>query len=243
MPGFDTANTVQGAVSTGAVTEHGTPRYWGRYFSPAIYTPIDSDPTTECDALWDSGARFLLPICEPNQGNLSGTSSTGQSDAKTFCTALTNTYNDVSPLLLPSNDVLYCYLGVEQSTHLSLDYWNGWANYVDTYELGSSGTYPFYPCIYLNPVSGFACGIIQNPGAIGPYAVWTTEPENALTCAKKLSNAPPWGPPDGCPNNSPPTILWQYAEQTFCGFSSNVDLDLGGPVDPTSYMFFLNSRP
>jgi hypothetical protein len=70
-----------------------------------------------------------------------------------------------------------------------------------------------------------------------PSAIWSSEPEPC--------GGPPgpshWNPQE-CTKVS--TKLWQYGEQDACSYSSNVDLDLGGPgFSVAHYCFYVQSRP
>jgi hypothetical protein len=243
VPGFDTAGKIQD-VYPSAEKEHGIPRFWARYFSPAYNIPIDAGPEAELAACWDSGSRYLIPICEPQQSHLSGTASQGTADAKAFCSAVYNTYITVHPLQLPSNHKLYCYLGQEASTSLSQAYWNAWAGYLLTYEFGTSGIHPLYPALYCNPIAAPPnCSVVNAHGSHTCAAIWTSEPEGPAYCSKAVSDPPAWNA-DGCFEGKPMVMLWQYAEQGVCNFSSDVDLDLGTPhSNPTDFSFWLSSRP
>ena len=115
MSGFDTAAFVYD-VWQEAVAQFGTPNFWIRYFSPSQTTPINvssSNACEECLAMWQSGGHYLGPISFPPQSNLSGTTADGQADAQTFANAMQTVYYDVLPLLLPSNNELYCWLDQE----------------------------------------------------------------------------------------------------------------------------------
>lgn len=242
-PGFDTADTVQDAVSSGALTEHGTPGFWLRYFHPCPNESLAQDPVTECRAIWDSGASHLSPICDPPSSNESMTGSAGQEqgkdDAQTFVGELVSTYNAVGPLLLPTNQYLLCWLDLESGKTLSSDYWNGWAGYVNAYYWPGAGytNYPLSACLYCNPGNGNGCKVIDNLNNQGCQYVWASEHETC--CCPKLSSPPSWDA-EKCSNV--PTGLWQWAEQQVCGYYSKVDLDLGS-INTVAYCFYLSGRP
>lgn len=243
MPGgFDTASYVYD-VRVGAVNNYGTPSYWIRYFSPSINGTVNqssSHANSECDAVWDSGARNLSPISEPSQSRLSGTSAQGLADAQTFVSALHSVYSAVIPLQMPLNGQLYCWLGQEASTSLSTSYWSGWSGYINSNDWSGQGYFPLYACLYCNPCQSNACTTVSTAG--GCFRIWTTQPQ---LCGYKLSNLPTWNPKgcstSGCHTGGGPTVqVWQFAEQPVCGLSPNVDMDEG---DLSPYSFYLSARP
>jgi hypothetical protein len=241
MGGFDTANTVQN-VRVSAVNEFGAPNFWMRYFTPSpAADQLNNDPVPECQAAWDSGGHYIGPISAPTQSRLSGSSAQGQADAQAYASALLSAYHAVGPLLLPANSTLYCWLDQEYSTSLSLNYWNGWAGYLDGYNFAGLGTYPLYPTLYCDPASPYPnCSTIGNASADYCYAVWSNEPEPCGT----LKNPPSWRADTCAGYASTPTRLWQFGEQGVCGYSANVDLDLGASGFTTAnYCFNVSSRP
>lgn len=235
MAGFDTASQI-GAVQVQAVEEFGTPRFWGRYFSPcqSAGTGFEQNALSEARAMWNSGSRHLFPLTSPTQGHLAGTTAMGQSDAKTFVGAVTSGIAQVAPMQWPSG--LYTYLDQEYSTSLSITYWNGWARYVDD----NFGSHVALPALYCTPDAPYPnCSVVTSSQAAICYGIWSAEPE---PCGN-LVNPPAWGP-QTCGSGKMPTILWQYGEHTGCGFTSNVDLDLGGPTGSAfGGMFYLSSQP
>lgn len=242
MPGgFDTASYVYDVSGAGSV--YGTPTYWIRYFSPSPNGTVDqsgSHANAECDAIWDSGARYLSPITSPLQSRLSGTSAMGQADAQTFVSALHTVYSAVIPLQIPTSNVLYCWLDQEQSTSMSTGYWSGWAGYINTNDWSGQGYYPLYATLYCNPCASNACTTVNTAG--GCYHIWTTQPQK---CGYKLSNLPSWAPSgcstSGCHTGGGPTVnLWQFALHSYCSLTYNVDMDDG---DIGADCFYLSSRP
>ena len=240
MAGYDTANEIQNVYQS-AHSEFGAdPNFWLRYFAPSPAADVvESDPVSECEGAWSSGGPRIGCITEPSQGNLNTNSSQGQADAQTFCAAVYSTYTSVGPLQLPTNGMLYCWLGQEASTYLDSGYWNGWADTVASYEFANTGTQPLYPCLYCNPDAPPPnCSIIDNPDNSPCTAVWSSEPE---PCTKSISSPPSWNA-ESCP--SVPTKVWQYAEQGACGLSANVDLDVGAPgFNTADYCFYLSANP
>jgi len=229
MSGFDTAAYVYD-VWEQAVTQFGTPNFWIRYFSPSQTTPINvssSNACEECLAMWKSGGHYLGPISYPTQTNLSGTTADGQADAQTFANAMQTVYYDVLPLLLPSNNELYCWLDQEAAPSLSVPYWEGWASYLRNFNFADIGSYPLYPGLYCNPCAPPPnCSTLQQ-STVEAVAIWSSEPQR---CGYTLKNPPPWQA-DTCPNCgvdlSTPTQLWQFADGWPNGcFTTDVDLDL-----------------
>jgi hypothetical protein len=248
VAGYDTGSTVS-SVWRAAKSDYGTPLFWIRYFSPS---PVDvvnasaSNAVAECQAIWscNSGSPCLGPVTSP--GDLTGNSAAGQADAKTFCAALNFVYTNVAPLLLPTNGQLYCWLDQECSASMSSGYWDGWATYVNGYNGLSGGSYPLYACLYCSPCcTPHNCSSIC-AGCDGDtcYAVWTPEYQK---CGYNLNNTPPsdFATCNGCGvDNGIPTRVWQFAEQTVCGLSVNVDMDVGTPGFGTGdYCFYLASNP
>ena len=242
MAGFDTASFVQD-VQSQAVRTYGRPLFWIRYFPPSANTTLDRDAVTECQAIWDSGARALGPISAPTQSRLAGSAAEGQADAHTFASALLSTYFAVGPLFLPANNMLLCWLDMESGTSLSVDYWNGWSGTIDGFQFpAGSGNLPLYPALYCNPhADPSPCTTLANSTANYSFAVWSSEPE---PCTKSITNPPTWNA-ESCPQS--PTNLWQYAEAGIAGClpaQPSVDLDVGAPgVYYPDYCFQLTGRP
>jgi hypothetical protein len=238
--GYDTASYIYD-VYTAADAKYGTPNYWIRYFSPSPNGTVNSSSShanTECRAAWDSGGKYLSPISSPAQSRLSGTSAQGLADAQVFVSALHNVWLWVTPLDLPTNGVLYCWLDQEQSTSLSTAYWGGWEGYINSYNWPNRG-YPLYASLYCNPcTSGHSnCSTVASVG--GCYAVWSSVPE---PCGYSLRNLPSWNAKTcaSCVSNGPSTVLWQFAEAGVCSLTVNVDMD-DGAISANS--FFMSSRP
>jgi hypothetical protein len=245
MAGYDTAGEIQNTYVS-AHDEFGVdPAFWLRYFTPSPAADIFSgDPTAECQGAWASGGHYVGCICAPTQSRLSGSTAEGQADAQSMCASMLSAYYAVGPLLLPSNNMLYCYLDQEYSTSLSLDYWDGWANYIANYNFAGLGTYPLYPALYCDPYSPYPnCSTIAEATGLNiPAAVWSSEPE---PCGG-IADPPSWDA-DECSSVSSskvPTKVWQFGEQGACGLSANVDLDVGAPgVEVAAYCFNVSSNP
>jgi hypothetical protein len=239
MAGYDTAGTIQDTYAS-AYDEFGAdPGFWIRYFTPSPAADVfDSDPEPESAGAWDSGGHYVGCISAPTQSRLSGSEAEGQADAQSFAAAMQSAYYAVEPLLLPANGQLYCWLDQEYSTSLSLDYWNGWADYIANYNFADLGTYPLYPCLYCDPYSPYPnCSTLATSGAAACQAVWSSEPE---PCGS-LASPPAWDA-DEC--GTVATELWQYGEQGACGLSANVDLDVGAPGFTTAdYCFNVSASP
>ena len=239
--GFDTASYVQD-VYNATVSEFGTPNYWMRYFNPCQNGSLNqssSNANSECRAAWDSGGNYISPITTPNQDRLNKTASEGQVNAQTLCSSLVAAWEYVEPLVLP--DALHCWLDQEGGTKLSAAYWSGWANYVNGYNWANTDTYPLYACLYCNPCSGDPNCVSINDTCFGIWSYWP-EP-----CGSSIGNTPTWNPKtcSGCGGyNDIPTIMWQYGEQNYCGYSANVDCDVAQSGYPnTTYSFEISSRP
>jgi hypothetical protein len=246
MAGFDTGGTVQ-EVESAAVTEFGSPAFWIRYFSPCYLTPVNSSATNavdECKAIWNSGGHYLGAVSTPLQSRLSGTKADGTADAQTFANALQTVYYDVSTLKLPSNNELYCWLDQETNTTLSVDYWDGWASYLDGFNFANTGTLPLYPALYCNPCAAVAnCSTLKS-ASYAAFGIWASEPQE---CKYTLTNTPPWAPETcaGCGvDNGVATEIWQYADNLVCSFTADVDLDLGAPGTlVANYCFDVSAKP
>jgi hypothetical protein len=240
MAGYDTAGQIQDTYVS-ARDEFGEgPVFWIRYFSPSPAADIFSDnAVAESEGAWASGGHYVGPVSAPYQSNLSGSTAQGQADAQTYCASMLSAYYAVGPLVLPSNNQLYCWLDQEYSTSLSLDYLDGWAGYIANYNFAGLGKYPLYPSLYCDPGSPYPnCSTMAAARGLSvPAAVWSSEPE---PCGG-LTNPPSEGV-DYC--STVPTKLWQYGEQGACGYSANVDLDVGVPGFSTSdYCFNVRSDP
>jgi hypothetical protein len=240
MAGYDTAGEIQNTYVSAHNEFGANPNFWVRYFAPSPAADLfENDPTSECSGAWDSGGPYVGCISAPSQYRLSGTAAEGLADAQTFAAAIQSAYYAVSPLLLPTNNQLYCWLDQEYSTTLSLSYWDAWANYIANYNFASLGTYPLYPALYCTPDSPYPnCSTIaQATGLDIPAAVWSAEWE---PCGG-LANPPAW---DAQSCATVPTKLWQYGEQGACGYSANVDLDEGAyGFDYRNYCLRIVSNP
>jgi hypothetical protein len=133
--------------------------------------------------------------------------------------------------------MLYCWLDQEYSTTLSVPYWNGWSGYVYAYEFGSNGPFPLFACLYCDPNSPYPnCSTIGNSSAYTCTAVWSSEPE---PCTASITNPPSW---KAYSCSASPTKVWQYGEQQACGYSANVDLDVGASgFNTANYCFYLTA--
>ncbi len=242
MGGYDTSVRVQDVWP--AASKYGNPRYWLRYFanSPGA-TDLEGAAVSECRAIWNSGGHFLAPIEAPTQSRLSDGYSDGHANAQAFVSAMTTAYYDVGPLLVPNNNILYCWLDQEYGTSLSVSYWNGWATYPDGYNFGSLGTYPLYPCLYCSPQSPYPnCTTIGSSSAVHCFGVWTPEPQR---CSNVLKNPPSWAAVTCSPYSSTPTILWQFHEDITadsCQLTVTVDCDLS-TLNYPDYCFNVSSSP
>lgn len=255
--GFDTAAHISSSLASAAESKFGNASFWIRYFSPSqqasVMNSSSSNAISECRALWDSGARYLVPIQEYSpQSRITGTYAAGKADATTFCNAIKNVYYWVSPLFVPSStgrvDV---YMGTEDIYNLSADYWAGWATYVDGFYLPGGGvTYPLYPGLYCNPASPKKnCSSIRDSGIYG-WSIWSDHPEPCAACGRFGSVS--WRPYNcsdycSCPY---PTHLWQMAQEHGCestcnrGSYPNVDADESTPSrNEHDHMFYLGYRP
>lgn len=209
-------------------------RFWGRYFVN-FYTPADQFRSGEPLALIQAvgGAYcWVLPICTPDQSKLSGSLTQGQQAGNAFCNNLAYALNTEPSLHLPGTNELHCFLDVEPYVQLSQDFWDGWAEAVDGYSY--NGTYPFYPCCYLNPTASTGphnCSILT--GGVVCYGVWASEPDNG-TCDMWCQSPGPTWQAYGCPGLT--TVVWQYGINSCgppgcgcCWGGTPVDLDLTNP--------------
>lgn len=246
MAGYDNAAPIQD-VYVAAHNEFGVdPGFWMRYFTPSPAADIFSnDSVAEAEACWASGARAIGCISAPTQSRLAGSSAEGLADAQSFVASMNTAYRAVHPLLVPTNQQLYCWLDQEYSTSLSLSYLNGWANYIANNNFGALGTYPLYPCVYCTPAAPAPnCSVFaQATGLNRPTAVWCPEPE----FCDGLADPPGVYEPQECSQYSSstvPTKLWQYAEQGACGWTAAVDLDQGAPgFNNANFCFLLSGDP
>ncbi len=240
MGGMDTSQPVQNVWPTPG--DLGSPGYWLRYFSPSPDAfVLEDDAVAECRAIWSSGGHYLAPISAPTQSRLGDQThgvAYGNADAQAFVSAMVAAYYDVGPLLLPSNNKLYCWLDQEYGTILCSEYWNAWAGYIVLTDFDSSGVAPMYACLYCSPLNNshdHNCSIIDSVHNFGAAGVWTPEPQR---CGNTLENPPAWAPAT-C--SSTPTILWQFALQG-CGAGRQVDLDLSS-LNYHDYCFDLSGSP
>jgi hypothetical protein len=235
--GYDTASKITYSLAHDAANKYGRPNYWLRYLAPSpAATLITDTPNTECQNIWDVGGPHLAPITEPTQSVLGQDYASGQSHAQTFANALVNLWNDVTPLITPTNGVLYSWLGQENTTHLSQGFWNGWAAYINTFNFAGLGEI-LYASLYCTPHSDDSCAVTNSAtGNSTCFALWSPEPQR---CGNNLNNPPSYGP-TGCADT--PTNLWQFAEEGACGLTVNVDMDVSN-LNYVDYCFYLSRRP
>jgi hypothetical protein len=181
-------------------------------------------------------------VSSPPQHRLSGSFAEGQADAQAYAASMLAAWNAVAQLKLPASNQLWCFLDQEYSTGLSPSYWNGWANYIANYNFANLHTYPLYPALYCAPFSPYPnCTTLAAARGLNiPASVWSSEPEPCGT----LRNRPNFNAQQ-CSSSSRSKVrshLWQFGEQGGCGYSANVDLDLGD-VNMPSYCFRVVARP
>ena len=243
MSGFDTAGPVHRTFQSARREFGQPPRYWIRYFSPSPAADIFADAAVaESAGAWDSGGPFVGCVSSPSQYRLSGSFAEGQADAQAYAASMLAAWNVVAQLKLPANNQLWCFLDQEYSTGLSLSYWDAWANYLANYNFANLRTYPLFPAVYCDPYSPYPnCTVFAAATGINvPASVWSSEPEPCGSLA-----SPPAYDADECSSVSRskvPSHLWQFGEQVGCGYSANVDLDLGNLNTP-SYCFRVVARP
>jgi hypothetical protein len=244
MGGYDTSSAVTLTILDDIRdNNYGKPEYWLRYLLPSpSATRLDANPVAECEEIWDSGGPHIGPITAPKQTNLGMNDfALGQGDADAFIGALTDVYNDVSPLLLPANGVLWCWLDCEHGTHLSAEYWDGWAETIREANFSGMGQHLF-PAIYCTPGSDDVCTVINNAsGNDVCFAVWSPEPNIPGTCGHDLNN-PPSGKPTSCSQVG--TVLWQFliTPNNYCSLNAPVDMNVS-PLVFSNQCFYLNARP
>jgi hypothetical protein len=243
MAGYDTAGRIHQTYQS-AQREFGRPPYfWIRYFSPSPAADIFADDAVaESGGAWASGGPYVGCVSSPPQYRLSGSAAEGLADAQTYCASLLAAWNSVAQLKLPASNQLWCYIDQEYSTGLSRSYWNAWAGYIANYNFARLHTYPLYPALYCAPFSPYPnCSTIAAARGLAiPASVWSSEPE---PCAG-LKNVPFYDP-DECSSASRSRVgshLWQFGEQGGCGYSANVDLDVGN-VNTPSYCFRVVANP
>jgi hypothetical protein len=219
------ANTVTNLWNNGTKTA----TFWCRYFVDVdLGYVFTGDPLHECDAMYDHGVKYLVPIDQPGQSRISSSEAHGLSDAQVFADAIINdVYFAVDPLHFSSISELDCFLDVEANHSLSSDYWDGWADYLNAYSL--QGDLVLFASMYCAPPDdGLNCSTAVSPNA---YSVWSATPGYCNGC-KDFGNQA-WDP-DNCFNGLH-TGLWQMATETKCAGCSvgngahGVDLDESNP--------------
>lgn len=247
MAGYDTAGLVQNTGAS-ALSEFGeNPQFWIRYFSPSpaadVVNSSVSGANAECSGVWkyNNDSPCLGVVSAPTQSRLSGSAAEGVADAQTYTAALAYVFDNVTPLDMPSNGELWCWLDQEASTSMSDAYWSNWASTVNGYKLG---IYHLYAGLYCDPPAAPPnCSVID--AYVGTssrcYAVWSSEPELDSYCSGGIKSAPSWAA-DSCASVT--TYLWQYSEQGVCSFKANVDLDEARTgYSYGNYCFKLSANP
>lgn len=243
MAGYDTAGPIHDTYVSAHEEFGRDPAFWIRYFSPSPAADIFADAAVaESAGAWASGGPYVGCVSAPYQSRLSGSFAEGLADAQTYAASMLAAWNAVAQLKLPASNQLWCYLDQEYSTSLSQSYWDAWANYIAEYNFADLRTYPLYPAIYCDPFSPFPnCSVLAAAKGVNiPASVWASEPE---PCGSLGS--PPAFDADECSSVSrskAPSHLWQFGEQVGCGYSANVDLDLGN-VNTPDYCFRVVSDP
>jgi len=243
MAGYDTAGPIHDTYVSARDEFGRDPAFWIRYFSPSPAADIFADDAVaESAGAWASGGPYVGCVSAPYQSRLSGSAAEGLADAQTYAASMLAAWNAVAQLKLPSNNQLWCYLDQEYSTSLSQSYWDAWANYIADYNFANLRTYPLYPALYCDPLSPFPnCSILAAAGGVTiPASVWSSEPEPCGSLASV-----PFYDADECSSVSRSKAgshLWQFGEQDACGFSANVDLDVGNVIT-ANYCFRVVSDP
>lgn len=242
--GFDTANYIYNVASS-AKAKWGTGVFYARYLnpSPGANNITSSSGDHEFHTGWTYGVRYFMPITEPSQSRLNGTSAQGQSDAAATCTAMESVYYGVGPMVVQSTNRIDVFLCLESSTNMSTAYWNGWSGYIDAFNFAGMGLI-LYPGMYCNPGSSARnC----SSAAAGNYcfSVWPNEHEYYSDC--KPFGTQTWAG-ETCSGTGPSTV-WQFDEQGVCQAATgtswpNVDADrTNGNHNAVGYMFHMNSQP
>jgi hypothetical protein len=244
MAGYDTVSLLTDTTVANGVSQFGTPNFFIRYFNPCPDTSFNSssaNANAEARKAWDFGTRNIGVISAP--GDTAGSSAEGHADAQTFAASLQTAFNDVAPMLLPSNDILFCWLDLEASQALSSAYWSAWAGELMSWNWERIGVYPLWPGLYCAPCSNEPnCSSISLNNTLG---IWSSTPE--CFPGASVSNPPAWKA-DSCLGcgvaNLVSTYLWQFAEPGACHYGPNVDMDLGAPgFNYGTTCFSLQSRP
>ena len=81
--GFDTANYIYSSDVAKPAKEKWGQIFYARYLNPSPYAHLltNSSGTTEFNVGWTYGVRYFMPITQPYQSRLNGTSAQGRSDA------------------------------------------------------------------------------------------------------------------------------------------------------------------
>jgi hypothetical protein len=243
MAGYDTAGQIQNTYVSARNDFGRAPAFWIRYFSPSPAADIFADDAvSESLGAWNSGGPAVGCVSAPYQSRLSGSAAEGLADAQTYAASLLAAWNAVGQLKLPANHHLWCFLDQEYSTSLSLSYWDAWAHYLAEYNFANLHTYPLYPAVYCDPFSPYPnCSVFAATSGVNvPASVWASEPE---PCGS-LGSPPAYNAAEcsSVSRSKVPSHLWQFGEQVGCGYSANVDLDLGNVNTPT-YCFRVVARP
>jgi hypothetical protein len=192
--------------------------WWGRYFdlgwNQSAHWQGDGEANALSSAVKTNGNRngnpskgssWILPISVPyNPYNINGTYSDGVNAGNYVSGVIKNSVS--SRLHIPGNGHLNVYLDIESGAATNVNFLNGWATAVNSYQIGS--TFPLWACVYINSYDSTNVNKVQqSPGTY--YAAWTTTP-SSRNCTDCNSPGPGWA---AVPAGNLATHVWQYGIQ------------------------------
>lgn len=242
--GFDSYDPIDTAYSKSSTTAHGRGNFYSRYVTPSASGAhiTASHMQAEWNAAADNGNARFMPVTEPPNG-VNGSSSTGASDAASFCSALTTIYKGSSIYMPPSgSNEIWCFLAVDYFATLSGAYWDGWSNYIASYNFCGLGAV-LYPCVYGDPTissgEGAMCNTIGGQygnGGAYCYCVWTYRPQDTAACGKFGATSYSGKRCSSSLVGVANATVQQIAQPSECG--GDVDINYSNPsYTVTNYMF------
>lgn len=214
LPGADSSSPVTSELVAAATQLFGrAPVLWGRYFtSPTTSDSIEYHHATESPVLAQAGIR-LLPIARQSE-NVGGSQAQGQADAQQNVADLVDTFAPTSLGAFGSHLLLFLDVEGEPSEgspSLSLDYFLGWAQTLQSESRSQTGgAATVLPGIYARQGDSATWNVLVTANAQGVACAgaWVARYDPG-TCQLADWNDTIVMPTVTLPF---PVLLWQYAE-------------------------------
>ncbi len=200
------------------------PVLWGRYFTSVTTSgSVEYRNQQEGQLLRQNNIR-VLPIARQTE-RVAGTSGDGAADAKLNAADVIQTFG--ANYLKSAGGGFLMFLDVEGTPSLSMSYYQGWAQTLNSYSQSySNGAVTLLPCVYGTQSDDATWQAIATAASQGV-------PCNGVWIARwkwqGCQAVPDWSDADVAPDiNLPcPVLLWQYSDD--CQGSDGYDCNTTNP--------------